>query len=99
MVIILAVLVGVSATFAFSTFSEAQKEQKTIITHSGKVIQTSGDVLDPLSNASTVEFDPQKYLRDFNYGRISKSPTGQTIRDFTIIAEDNKIQEISPGVF
>lgn len=63
------------------------------------MIQTSGDVLDPLSNASIVEFDPQKYLRDFNYGHISKSQTGQTIRDFTIIAEDNKIQEISPGVF
>jgi len=99
MVLILFVLVGISVTIAFSTLSEAQKEQKTIITHSGKAIQTYGDVLDPLSNASTVEFDPQKYLRDFNYGHISKSPTGQTIRDFTIIAEDNKTQEISPGVF
>jgi len=99
MVIILSVLIGISITIVFSTASEAQKEQKTIITHSGQVIQTSGDVLDPLSNASIVEFDPQKYLRDFNYGHISKSQTGQTIRDFTIIAEDNKIQEISPGVF
>ena len=99
MILILSALVGISITVVFPTLTEAQLEKKTFVTHSGQVIQTSGDVLDPLSASSTVEFDPQKYLRDFNYGRISESKTGQTIRDFTIIAEDNKIQEISPGVF
>ena len=99
MILILSALVGISITVVFPTLTEAQLEKKTFVTHSGQVIQTSGDVLDPLSASSTVEFDPQKYLRDFNYGRISESKTGQTIRDFTIIAEDDKIQEISPGVF
>ena len=99
MTLILSVLVGLSIIVVFLTLTEAQPEQKTFVTHSGRVIQTSGDVLDPLSTAPTVEFDPQKYLRDFNYGHISKSKNGQTIREFTIIAEDNKIQEISPGVF
>lgn len=95
----LSAIIGVSTIIIFSAFSEAQLEQKSFVTHSGQVIQTSGDVLDPLYAASTVEFDPEKYLRDFNYGRISESKNGQTIRDFTIIAEDDKIQEISPGVF
>ena len=95
----LSAIIGVSTIIVFSAFSEAQLEQKSFVTHSGQVIQTSGDVLDPLYTASTVEFDPEKYLRDFNYGRISKSENDQTIRDFTIIAEDDKIQEISPGVF
>lgn len=95
----LSAIIGVSTIIVFSAFSEAQLEQKSFVTHSGQVIQTSGDVLDPLYAASTVEFDPEKYLRDFNYGRISESKNGQTIRDFTIIAEDDKIQEISPGVF
>jgi FtsP/CotA-like multicopper oxidase with cupredoxin domain len=99
MILILSILVGISIVVVFPTLSEAQLEQKTFVTHSGQVVYTSGDVLDPLSTASTVEFDPQKYLRDFNYGHISESKNGQTIRDFTIIAEDNKIQEISPGVF
>ena len=95
----LSAIIGVSVIVVFSAFSEAQLEQKSFVTHSGQVIQTSGDVLDPLYTTSTVEFDPEKYLRDFNYGRISESESGQTIRDFTIIAEDDKIQEISPGIF
>lgn len=99
MVLMLSAIIGVSTIIVFSAFSEAQLEQKSFVTHSGQVIQTSGDILDPLYAASTVEFDPEKYLRNFNYGRISESKNGQTIRDFTIIAEDDKIQEISPGVF
>lgn len=99
MALMLSAIIGISTIIVFSGFSEAQLEQKTFVTHSGQVIQTSGDVLDPLYAASNVEFDPEKYLRTFNYGRISESENGQTIRDFTIIAEDNKIQEISPGVF
>ena len=99
MVLMLSAIIGVSVIIVFSAFSEAQLEQKSFVTHSGQVIQTSGDVLDPLYTTSTVEFDPEKYLRDFNYGRISESESGQTIRDFTIIAEDDKIQEISPGIF
>lgn len=93
------VIVGGSTIIVFSAYSEAQLEQKTFVTHSGQVIQTTGDVLDPVYTSSTVEFDPEKYLRHFDYGRISESTNGQIIREFTIIAEDDKIQEISPGVF
>jgi FtsP/CotA-like multicopper oxidase with cupredoxin domain len=99
MMLILSAIVGFSIIVVFSAFTEAQLEQKTFVTHTGQVIQTSGDVLDPLYAASTVEFDPMKYLREFNYGRISQLPNGSTLREFTIIAEDDKIQEISPGVF
>lgn len=99
MMLILSTIVAVSTIIVFSVYSEAQLEQKTFVTHSGQTIQTSGDILDPVYTSSTVEFDPEKYLRDFNYGKISESKNGQTIREFTIIAEDDKIQEISPGVF
>lgn len=97
MLILSAIIVG-SAIVIFSAYSEAQLEEKTFVTHSGQVIQTNGDILDPVYTSSTVEFDPEKYLRDFNYGRISESKD-QIIREFTVIAEDDKIQEISPGVF
>lgn len=99
MMLMVSVVIGISTIIIFSVFSEAQLEQKTFVTHSGQIINTSGDVLDPLYTASTVEFDPERYLRDFNYGIISESTNGKIIREFTIIADDDKIQEISPGVF
>lgn len=95
----LSLIIGISIIIVFSVYSEAQLEQKTFVTHTGQVIYTSGDILDPVYTNSTVEFDPDQYLRNFNYGRVSESKTDQIIRDFTIIAEDDKIQEISPGVF
>ena len=97
--LMLTAIIGISAIIVFTSFSEAQLEQKTFVTHSGQIIKTSGDVLDPLYTASTVEFDPMKYLREFNYGRVSQLSDGTILREFTIIAEDNKIQEISLGVF
>ena len=79
---------------------DAAKEPKTFLTHSGTVIQTTGDVLDPIGySGKPLEFDPEKYLREFNYGRVSKLSDGTTLREFTIIAEDDKVMEISPGVF
>ena len=99
MILLLTVIVGLSTIAIFPIMSEAQSEQKTFVTHSGAVVRTSGEVIDPLYTVSTVEFDPDEFLRNFEYGRISISETGQTIREYTIIAEDDKIQEISPGVF
>ncbi|MFQ5476485.1 MAG: multicopper oxidase domain-containing protein [Nitrosopumilus sp.] len=99
MVLAVSLVVGLSLIVIFPIVSEAQLEQKTFVTHSGSVVQTSGEVIDPLYTVSTVEFDPDKFLRNFEYGRVSISESGQTIRDYTIIAEDDKIQEISPGIF
>lgn len=78
----------------------AVKESKTFLTHSGSLLQTTGDILDPVGySGKPLEFDPERYLREFNYGRISKLPDGTMLREFTIIAEDDKTMEISPGVF
>ena len=79
---------------------EAAREEKTFLTHGGAVVQTTGDVLDPVGySGEPLEFDPDKYLRTFSYGRISKLVDGAILREFTIIADDDKIMEISPGVF
>jgi FtsP/CotA-like multicopper oxidase with cupredoxin domain len=96
--LMISAIIGISSIIGFFVFTEAQIEQKIFVTHTGKIIKTSGDVLDPIYTVSTVEFDPNKFLRTFNYGQVSES-NDQTIRNFTIIAEDNKLQEISPGVF
>lgn len=85
--------------FVYPNISDAKNEEKRFVTHTGAVIKTTGDVLDPVYTAQQVEFDPDKYLREFNYGRVSTLPDGTTLREFTIIANDDKIMEISPGVF
>jgi manganese oxidase len=97
-------LIGLVITTALATLyfvyptSEATDE-KTFISHNGAVVKTTGEVLDPVYSGQKVEFNPDKYLREFNYGRISKLENGTTVREFTIIANDDKIMEISPGVF
>lgn len=101
LIAILSICVASLIYFAASNFdSEAVREPKTFRAHSGAIIQTTGDILDPIGySGKPLEFDPNKYLREFSYGRISKLPDGTTLREFTIIAEDDKIMEISPGVF
>src|SRR5206468_3668840 len=51
----------------------------------------TGDV-DPKVNG----FDPMKILTDFDGGRVSKLPTGQTLREYTIIST-NKTILVAPG--
>ena len=51
-----------------------------------------GDV-DPATNG----FDPTAILTDFDYGKVSTLPGGQTLREYTIVASE-KLIEIAPGV-
>ena len=104
MVMLVALISSVAAVLLFGSYlfggtTDAQSEQKTFLTHTGAVITTSGQVLDPVYKVSKVEFDPDVYLRNFEYGDVSISDTGQTIREYTIVADDDQIQEIAPGVF
>ena len=99
MILLISLVVGFSIIVFFPTFSDTQSESKTFVTHSGAIVQTTGEILDPLYTVSTVEFDPMEYLRDFNYGNVSQLSDGTVLREFTIIAEDDKIMEVSPGVF
>jgi FtsP/CotA-like multicopper oxidase with cupredoxin domain len=42
-------------------------------------------------------FDPSKVLYDFDYGEASKGSGGQTVREYTLFAQDKNI-EIAPGL-
>lgn len=44
------------------------------------------------------DFDPMQYLKQFDTGRVSQLPSGQTLREYTIAAIDKEI-EVAPGVF
>lgn len=43
-------------------------------------------------------FDPMALLTDFDYGRVSTLPTGQTLREYVVVASDKEI-EAAPGIF
>ena len=89
---------GACAALALPLASEGQAPVRTFVTHSGAVVETTGDVLDPLYTPATVGFDPDEFLRNFEYGRVSEEQ-GRTVREFTIVARDDLVQEVSPGVF
>jgi FtsP/CotA-like multicopper oxidase with cupredoxin domain len=42
--------------------------------------------------------DPTAFLRQFDYGTISKRPNGQTVREYKMIAMDRNL-EVMPGLF
>ena len=42
--------------------------------------------------------DPLAFLEHFDYGRVSRLPNGQTLREFNLEAIDKEI-EVAPGVF
>jgi manganese oxidase len=63
--------------------------------------ETSGTIIDPIEqvvNPQDSVVDPEKYLREFNYGRVSTLPNGKTLREFTLVASDQLVKEVSPGV-
>jgi FtsP/CotA-like multicopper oxidase with cupredoxin domain len=62
---------------------------------------TSGTIIDPIDQVVDSQdsvVDPEKYLREFNYGRVSTLPNGSTLREFTLVASDQLVKEVSPGV-
>lgn len=93
------VAVVAAAYFMVPALTDAQLTEKTFVTHSGRVVKTTGQILDPLYTSTTLEFDPMEFLRQFEYGDVSVLPNGQTLREYTIVARDDQVMEISPGVF
>jgi hypothetical protein len=66
------------------------------------VYRSTGDLLDPISipgSSKNAVVDPNQYLREFNYGHVSEYPNGTALREFTLVASDSEIKEVSPGVF
>ena len=87
----------------FSVVAQDNSKPKKVGEHipGSNILETAGDTLDPISLSSSARavIDPMKYLREFNYGRISTLSNGTVLREFTLIASDDKVKEISPGVF
>src|SRR6476619_991760 len=95
------------STILYSRSSLSEQNSSKLETLGGHtpgypILTTTGDVIEPMNsviNPKNAVVDPMKYLREFNYGRVSTSPNGTVIRDFTLIASDQHTKEVSPGVF
>ena len=74
MIIVIAVVsLGFAGYLVFPAMDiTAQEQPEVFVTHSGAVVQTTGDILDPVYTIQEVEFDPEQYLRDFDYGEVSQ---------------------------
>jgi len=58
--------------------------------HDPELAGTQGDV-------DLTAFDPTAFLKDFDYGSVSTLPSGQTLREYDMVAVDREI-EVAPGV-
>ena len=101
-VVAVAVIGTIFATSSLGPRAQAQNEEKLVQGHALESYRTTGDVLDPERSDNRINLDeinPDRYLREFNYGRVSTLPDGTTLREFTIIADDSQTLEVSPGIF
>jgi FtsP/CotA-like multicopper oxidase with cupredoxin domain len=57
-----------------------------------------GDYSGTMGEIDLTKFDPSEFLYDFDWGKESTAESGQTVREWNIIALDIDI-EIAPGVF
>ncbi len=81
-------LAGARGLLGTPTVSPAELD---IEAHDARVMLTSGEV-------DLSQFDPSKFLSDFDYGMVSQLPNGQTLREWEIVAVDKDL-EIAPGVY
>jgi FtsP/CotA-like multicopper oxidase with cupredoxin domain len=51
-----------------------------------------------VGNLAPGSFDPSAFLTHFDTGRVSRLASGQTLREYELVAEDREI-EVAPGVF
>jgi FtsP/CotA-like multicopper oxidase with cupredoxin domain len=93
----------VGSTLAISSlYANAQNDEEKAVNNRGMgYYETTGDVLDPAGSdgSASTGIDPMKYLRSFNYGRVSTLENGTVVREFTLIADDRQTAEVSPGVY
>jgi len=67
---------------------------------SGPFVHPSHDpaVAGAVGQVTNAGIDPHEFLEAFDYGTVSTSPAGKTVRSFEVHAVDREI-EVAPGVF
>ena len=91
-------ILGGSAVLAGSAGSQALVRG---LSSGGDTVDVAPNHPHLLSTTGQVDlsaFNPSEFLYHFDYGRASKLPDGQTLREWEIVAVDQEI-EVAPGVY
>ncbi|MBC8252018.1 MAG: multicopper oxidase domain-containing protein, partial [Candidatus Nitrosopelagicus sp.] len=98
--VLVAIAVVSSLYFVVPGVIVAEETPRTFLTHTGLAIQTTGDVIDPIGyDGEALDFDPDKFMKEFDYGDVTVLDDGTILREFYITSRDDQIMEVSPGVF
>ncbi|MDA2924925.1 multicopper oxidase domain-containing protein [Acidobacteria bacterium AH-259-L09] len=82
---------GLAGSRALVGVSSSSPDRSIPAAHDATVMSTPGEV-------DLSEFDPSKFLYEFDYGKLTQLPDGRTLREWEIMAIDKEI-EIAPGVY
>ena len=87
---------GGAAVLGTAVAKETKSRTQASIDASSHVHDGSGPVGDV--DVQALGFDPIELLRDWDYGEVSQLDSGQTLREYSIVAIDREI-EIAPGIY
>ena len=87
---------GGAAVIGSAVAKETKSRTQASIDASSHVHDGSGPVGDV--DVQALGFDPIELLRDWDYGEVSQLDSGQTLREYSIVAIDREI-EIAPGIY
>ena len=87
---------GGAAVLGSAVAKETKSRTQASIDASSHVHDGSGPVGDV--DVQALGFDPIELLRDWDYGEVSQLDSGQTLREYSIVAIDREI-EIAPGIY
>jgi FtsP/CotA-like multicopper oxidase with cupredoxin domain len=86
------------AASLISIASQPAKDQPTPPTHTDHADGHGGNLMVGDVDPNNINhFDPTAMLTDWDYGKVSQMPNGQTLREFEIFAGEKEI-EIAPGI-
>ena len=81
--VLLAIVVVSSLYFVVPSVTIAEETPTTFLTHTGLVIQTTGDVIDPIGyDGEALDFDPDKFMKEFDYGEVTVLDYVTVLREY-----------------
>ena len=91
--------VAAGGAAAIRSLNSVAQAQQIVDTTGGRVVvHGSHDAMIAVGELQPGQLDPSAFLTHFDYGTVSRLPNGQTLREYTLVAEDREI-EVAPGVF
>ena len=94
--------VGVVGGLAVAAVAPRVAAAAPLITSAGHSAQHgvghSGNIAVGEVDTTRMAYDPVPFLTQFDRGKVSRLPGGQTLREFKVVAHDREI-EIAPGIF